>query len=90
VVGLNKAWRANVWELRCRNSRCTSFVPYSGDEDRVFNFSNKYMITYEAALDYWHTMANAAFTFRAFHASLGMRYRLSGCEGMLPSQNTLR
>ena len=88
---MGRAWKASVSELRCNSpAGCNSFSPYTGDEHRIFNFSNKYMITYAAALDYWHTMAHASFTFTAFHASLRMRYRQSGCEHLLPSQNTLR
>ena len=90
IVGINEAWTTEVSQLRCNHQGCPHIVSYMGDEDNIFNYSNKHLITYEACLDYWHTMTCQKCTFRSYHKSLGYRYSHQGCLKLLPSCNTVR
>lgn len=59
------SWPVEIFVRYCTNSMCRKILPYDGQCDGIFNFSNNYLITYEVAISYTKGMLNKPYPFYA-------------------------
>lgn len=60
LVHTNTSWPVQVFERPCSNPACPGVLPYDGQCDAIFNYSNRFLITYEVASQYFMGMLNAS------------------------------
>lgn len=74
--------------LNCRE--CSGRLSYQGDQDCVFNWSNKYLITWELGYEYAEFVAQAKLTFSQHHQQLHNRHRHCANSELSLSRGTHR
>jgi hypothetical protein len=65
LLHTNGPWPVDILVRYCTNSSCRQILPYDGQCDGIFNFSNNYLITYEVGLSYTKGMLSKPYPFYA-------------------------
>ncbi|XP_066271346.1 uncharacterized protein [Branchiostoma lanceolatum] len=86
VDPITKETRERVVYFRPTTGNCTCKLPYDGQEDLVFNFSNKAMYAYNMLTKYMHFMIENRTPLRGFHRACQRENNLSKTN--LTSYNT--
>ena len=72
----------------CRT--CIERLEYDGWNDAVFNYSGKYLLTYEVGFDYFDFMVKNKLPFNAHWEGMKNNYRRSLTIGLLCSKTVHR
>ena len=75
-------------QIGCRD--CSGRLSYQGSQDCVFNWSNKYMITWELGFEYAEFVAQAKLTFSQHYQQICNRFKHCAAEDLYMSRGTHR
>jgi hypothetical protein len=90
LLGRSAAEEVEVYHRRCSNPGCACRLPYTGENDGIFNHSNKFLIRYDVVLMYWGHFAVARNTLSEEYTVQKLAYNLGSCSHLGPSRNTHR
>ena len=69
---------------------CTGRLLYQGDQDCIFNWSNKHMITWELGFEYADNAAQAKLTYSQHHQQMRHRFRHCAAGDLQMTRGTHR
>jgi hypothetical protein len=67
-----------VYRRHCINPSCGQILPYDGQDDGIFNFSDNYLVTYEVARSYICGMMTSPLPFYSHWSSMCDAYEAKG------------
>ncbi|BDA41043.1 hypothetical protein COCOBI_01-6980 [Coccomyxa sp. Obi] len=90
VYGLSGCHPAKVYFRRCLDGACPGVQQYDGHCDRIFNYSNRSLFTYEVCFNYADGMVISRLPFATHWQLLKRNYARGGQFDMLCSRGTHR
>ena len=80
----------DVFYRPCSRAGCPNQLSYDGQQDGIFNLSDKSLFTYEVLFDYWDGMTVAKLSYTAHYQRLRLSHKRTARLSLLPSRPVVR